>query len=344
MKSGKAARHVCQHPGFTALELLVVIGVMSILIGLTLPAVQAARESARRAQCANNLKQVIAATHSFASARGGFPSQAMWGSDQIVFPRGSVTVRGQFSLQCFILPYLDQADLFNQINLDLPANSFYWLEKYHQTAATQIVGTYLCPSDPNVTRSTTFAPTAYRACVGLGEASRVGNTYYFHPDGMFSGGGVVSLAEIRDGLSSTLAYSEKPIGSQAGGSYDPFRDWIDYYFADNLTVDDWLRACSNLSAADLARARLDGGGSWMINGAVYTDFYASAPPNTRVPDCGTTAIDNGVGIFAARSYHPGGVNAAMGDGSVRWFSASVNASTWRSLGTRAGGEIAEAGP
>jgi prepilin-type N-terminal cleavage/methylation domain-containing protein/prepilin-type processing-associated H-X9-DG protein len=341
MKSDKAHWRVRQQPGFTALELLVVIGVIAILIALTMPAVQAARESARRAQCANNLKQLIVASHSFASAWGGFPPQVTWGPGQD-FRRGSLGVRGPFSLQCLILPYLEQADLFNQINLVLPASSFYWLEEYHHTAATQIVGTYLCPSDP--ARSTTFAPTSYRACVGLGETSRVGNIYYFHGDGMFSGGRVVSSAEIRDGLSSTLAFSEKPIGSQAGGSYDPFRDWVDYYFANNLTVDDWLRACSNLSAADLARARLDGGGSWMIHGAVYTDFYASAPPNTRVPDCGTTAVDNGVGIFAARSYHPGGVNVAMGDGSVRWFSSGVNASTWRSLGTRAGGEIAEAAP
>ena len=82
----------------------------------------------------------------------------------------------------------------------------------------------------------------------------------------------------------------------------------------------------------------------MIPGAIYTYFYTSAPPNSRVPDCGMSAINDGLGIYAARSYHPGGVNAAMADGSIRWFTSGTNVTMWRSLGTRAGQEIAELGP
>jgi prepilin-type N-terminal cleavage/methylation domain-containing protein len=342
MKSRDARRRACRRQGFTLIELLVAIGTIGLMIGLALPAVQASREAARRAQCANNLKQIALASHSFASAQGGFPAQIFRLPGQ-GDPRDGFS--GTFSLQCVILPYLDRTDLFNSINFSMSSSSFFWLERFQRTVAMQVVGTYLCPSDPSSGESLPYAPNSYRACTGLGEVAHLGgNRYSLNLDGTFSGAGVVSLAGIRDGLSNTLAFSEKPIGSGDGRSYDPFRDWVDRRRGNNLTADDWLNACSHLSAADLTSAQLDGGRSWMINGAPFTDFYASAPPNSRVPDCGYTGLNNGIGIFAARSYHPGGVNAAMDDGSIRWFSSTVNMSTWRSLGTRAGGEIAEAAP
>lgn len=324
--------------GFTLIEMLVVIGITGVLIGLTLPAVQSVRESARRAQCTNNLRQLITACKSFASTREGFPPYA--------FSTGTRLDKhdlrfGPYSLQCAILPYLDQNDLYNSINFTLNSGSFDWLEKFHMTEATQVVGTFLCPSDPNSTRSSPFAPNSYRACTGLGEMTRVGNVYALVGDGTFSGIRVVNLAAIQDGLSGTLAFSEKPIGSGIEGAYDAFRDWVQTSKGNPLTADDWLNACSSLSASDLSDARLDSGGSWMIPGAIYTDFYASAPPNTRVPDCGNGAIVKGIGIFAARSYHPGGVNAAMSDGSVRWFTSGTDTRLWRKLGTKAGGEVVD---
>ncbi len=337
-------RELERSTGFALIELLVVIGIIGMLIGLLLPAVQAARESARRAQCMNNLKQLILATQSFASARGGFPPTLSWGGP----PVSRAVNAGPFSIQVAILPYVDRSDLYNSINFQLPSGSFFWLQRWHQTAATQVVGTFLCPSDPMATRSFPFAVDTYRACAGLGEARRVGNTVHVFYDGAFSGSDdgrskAVSLAQIRDGLSNTLAFSEKPVGSGPSAIYDPFRDWVphDALPAGEWNSDNWLNACSHLSRTDLAGAQLDGGGSWMIPGAVYTYFYASAPPNSRVPDCGMIGINNGLGIFAARSFHPGGVNAAMADGSVRWFTSGLDTRTWRSLGTRAGGEVIE---
>jgi prepilin-type processing-associated H-X9-DG protein len=148
---------------------------------------------------------------------------------------------------------------------------------------------------------------------------------------------VLRLSWFRDGLSNTLAFSEKPVGSGMTGSYDPFRDWVFRSWDDGLlTMDQWIDACSQIVPDD---TRLDAGGSWMIPGAIYSHFFASAPPGTRIPDCGSTNPNMGIGVFAARSYHPGGVNAAMADGSVRWFSSATHVKTWRSLGTRAGGEV-----
>lgn len=145
------------------------------------------------------------------------------------------------------------------------------------------------------------------------------------------------LASFVDGLSNTLAFSEKPIGSVLGGVYNPRRGWVQYVEALPERADDWISACSHLRASELDPV-LGAGASWMLHGAIYTHFYASAPPNTIIPDCGRRT-DFGLGLFSARSYHPGGVNAAMADGSVRWFASSTSVATWRSLGTKAGREI-----
>ena len=143
-----------------------------------------------------------------------------------------------------------------------------------------------------------------------------------------------------DGLSNTLAFSEKPIGSWPNGNFSAFRDWHDLPGSPVYsTADGWVAACSR--KADAGGFHLDAGRSWLIYGAIFTQFYTIVPPNSPIPDCGTEAVANGLGIFAARSYHPGGVNAALGDGSVRWFSSSIAVPVWRALGTRAGGEIGQ---
>jgi prepilin-type N-terminal cleavage/methylation domain-containing protein/prepilin-type processing-associated H-X9-DG protein len=324
--------------GFTLIEMLVVLGILAILVGLLLPAVQAAREAARRARCANNLGQIIRATHIFEAAHGGFPPAFHWVRSKAL--DGSHD-GGVYSLQCLLLPHLEENSLYNSINFDLTASSPIYLEQFHQTWAVQAIGSYLCPSDPNLL-SAPFASNSYRGCLGRGEATRHGAVYQYKDDGAFwtPRQGACPLAEFRDGLSNTIAFSEKPVGSGKFGTYHPFRDWNDLPWSgrDILTADDMLAACADLARRQPQAPQLDAGSSWMIPGGIYTYFYASAPPNTLVPDCGSRSPNAGHGIFAARSYHPGGVNAAMADGSVRWFASSVDTNLWRSLGTRAGGE------
>lgn len=324
--------------GITLVELLVTIGIIGILAGLLLPAVQASREAARRARCAKNLGQLIGATHQFEATLGGFPPASFYGRPVV---RRDTTI-GAYSLQCRLLPYIEQAALFNSINFSLPLGDLIGLERFHRTAGAYRIGLFLCPSDPN-TGLQPQATNSYRACTGLGELIMQGNRLSRpSAEGFFSfidldgtDRRVLRTSEIPDGLSNTLAFSEKPVST--GVAYHPFRDWSSREFDGSaLTADAWFEICSHLTSAD---PRLNAGGSWMIPGAIYTHFYASAPPNTRVPDCGTEGLNNGVGIYAARSYHPGGVNAAMADGSVRWFASGTDLRVWRGLGTRAGGEI-----
>ncbi len=339
MRGPHPLTNCCCQRGFTLIESLVAIGIIGILAGLLLPAIQSSRESSRRALCANNLGQLIRATHSFETSRGGFPPAAFWGR-----PLGQQKddMVGIFSLHCLLLPFLEQQNIYKNINFNLMSGSFVWLDAYQRTAATQTVNTFLCPSDPYM-RSSSFGAISYRACTGLGEISKLADGVYLPiNDGAFApvddgNSRVLPLSSFRDGLSNTLAFSEKPVGSGINGAYHPFRDWVFRSWNGGLlTADQWVDACSQIVPDD---PRLDAGGSWMIPGAVQSHFYASAPPDSLVPDCGSTAFNIGVGIFAARSYHPGGVNAAMADGSVRWFTSGTNMKTWRSLGTRAGGEI-----
>lgn len=318
--------------GFTLIELMVVIGIFAILASLILPAVQAAREAARRVQCRNHLKQLIVATHAFAEQQGGFPPAASLVSS---LPRPIHSGRPRFSTQSLLLPYLEQSALHSSINFDAPCQYFDDVARYHQdTAAMRVVEVFLCPSDPMSRSAGPYAKNSYRANVGVNQFRY--SQGYWHPidPGAFAySSRPLPLAAFRDGLSNTLAFSEKPIGT-GEGRFSPFQDWVQRPTS-VMTADQWIETCSTIVDAG-ANARLDAGQTWLLSGAVNTLFLASAAPNSPFPDCGTVATN---GIFTARSYHPGGVNAAMADGSVRWFASGMDHRVWRSLGTRAGGEI-----
>ncbi len=321
--------------GFTLIELLVVVGVIGLLVGLALPAVQSAREAARRAECVNNLKQIMLAAHAFESIHRGFPPA---GTQHITPDSRCFT-----SVHCNLLPHLDQSTAFNSCNFEFPCPTDASLPAENATAATLTIGGFTCPSDP-YRRATPTGPTSYRANVGLGGVHYVSEARMViedDADGAFRfAADFLPLATFKDGLSNTLAFSEKPIGSGESGEYSSHRDWV---LAESTgsgswspwTPDSLVAYCSNLRPPLSSRYRFNGGRSWIIAGCVYTAFFASVPPNSPTPDCGSLH-NNGAGVFAARSYHRGGVNAAMADGSARWFSSSVEAQVWRSLGTRNG--------
>ena len=320
---------------FTLVELLVTVAVLMVLVGLLLPAVQAARESARRSQCVNRLKQMMTATQGFETTFGAFPSKSNY--YQVSKQPPSITLT---SLHVSILPYLGHESLYASFNFN--AGLMEGRPFFHQnlTVADTTLREFLCPSDPD-TNAQPHGCVNYRLCDGLGEFQRVkvpgsGLMSWNSKDtGAFGTPSFNnSAATIVDGLSNTLAFSEKLVGS-GGKRYQPSRDWIEV-FRLRESADDWVDTCANLVNHDFART--DAGRVWTLPGAHYTNFYANLPPNSRIPDCGHDTL-YGAGLFTARSYHPGGVNAAMVDGSVRWFASTTNVPIWRASGTRDGMEM-----
>jgi prepilin-type N-terminal cleavage/methylation domain-containing protein/prepilin-type processing-associated H-X9-DG protein len=324
-------------PGFTLIEVLVVVGIIGLLTSLLLPAVQAAREASRRAQCANNLRQLGIALHGYVSAWGVFPSAPMG----FIFPNlkvGKLHKGSLYSAQTALLGQLEQVALHNSINFSVPTFDLgtIGLEGANVTAAAQVVGTFLCPSDWGATPAP-YGPDNYRTNAGICGHCKEGRA-----DGAFTRFGA-SPADFADGLSTTLTFSEKLVGGVSGGAYSPSRDWIlAVGIRDLLWADEWVSYCSRRSfVADQPAMKFDAGRSWMLAGTNFTAFLVSVPPNHPVPDCGSTSIA-GIGVFAARSLHPGGVNAAMADGSARFVQNGIDVNLWRALGTRRGGEAISA--
>jgi len=316
--------------GLTLIELLVVVGIIAILIGLLLPAVQSARESARQANCRNNLRQLALSLHGFEAARGGFPP-CSYGA---LVDHNNSDLQHRYSVQVMLLPYLEATTIANGLNLLLRSDYPPPGGPGNSTAGQAVIATFLCPSDPLAT-DLIGGLTSYRANVGT--CACIGSGFW---DGCFWER-IGPLAEFRDGLANTLAFAEKPIGTfEKYGPFSAYRDWFDspVYSPD---ADGWIDICTGLGgpgATSSLNSNPRSGRSWVRSGAITTAFTTAAPPGSRVPDCGDPA-GGGNGNFAARSYHPGGVDAAMGDGSARWFGSGIAIPVWRALGTRAGSEV-----
>jgi prepilin-type N-terminal cleavage/methylation domain-containing protein/prepilin-type processing-associated H-X9-DG protein len=322
MRSGRS--------GFTLIELLVVTSILAILIGLTLPAIQQSREAARRSQCASKLHQVMLAVQGFEASHATFPPATI----NYLPYKGPLGPNSFFSLHAALLPHVEATPLYNEINFFTNCHVFAHLDVENRTAAGRVVEAFVCPSDPG-RRPAPYGPCSYRACLGVVAWRRTG-VRVFEPvgDGAFAYGHRVRASEFGDGLSHTVAFSEKPLGSTDGG-YHPFRDYAAVRRDGGDTSDVWIGLCSALTRP--SEVHRDAGRTWLLSGAGYTVFWASVPPNSPIPDCGMSENPND-GIFAARSYHPGVVNAAMADGSVRAVSGSISADVWRALATRASGE------
>ena len=333
--------------GFTLVEALVVVSVIGLLMTLLLPAVQSAREAARRSQCENNLKQIGLALHAYQASNNTFPVN--WG-----LPRVDPVLKGDFvvgdrpySALARILPYLDQAPLYASINYQVenfptdPSSDFATPE--NKTAGTTSLAVYLCPSDA-MSGPTPYGSN-YRGNYGVGPSAGTTRETYDSGVGFYAFPEVLGPESFPDGLSHTAAYSERLRGS--GKSDDgifPARDFGNIFapgigLCTDRDADFALKCCQLAATRDFPGFRM-AGFTWFYGDFGCTAYNHAQEPNGRIPDAITgPALWNG--IVTARSLHPGGVNSLMADGSVRFVLDSIARTVWRGLGTRDGNELVE---
>jgi len=356
--------------GFTLIELLVVIAIIAVLIGLLLPAVQAAREAARRAQCVNNLKQIGIALHNYHDSALSFPPGRMQPYIGIgPTGNGGLCWRGGLAVHMFILPFLEQTNLSNAFNYTASrvrlAPSTPTCEQNVTVAITQL-SAFLCPSDTNP-QIANNPVNNYRYNIGaticmssawtdqgvdLAPWSTTCSAELSWPRGGMFTDRVVSIATVTDGTSNTAAFSERNLGDLGpsngpigpadikdgpvlrGGGAPPA----------NYNTDGMVAGCIADGNTTLNADGAYGiGGASQINGDMQQTMYNHLfPPNSSIRDCdGGGYIDgnNEAAIVTARSRHPGIVNVVAADGSVRAVKSTVSPGIWQAFGTAKGGEI-----
>jgi prepilin-type N-terminal cleavage/methylation domain-containing protein/prepilin-type processing-associated H-X9-DG protein len=328
--------------GFTLIEVLVVISIIGLLISLTLPAVQAAREAARRAQCQNNLKQIGVALHGYHAANRTFPIN--WAS-YLYSPHGEPrgTIARPFSALTRLLQYLDLSAIADSINFDVQNRSvsdgsgFSFPE--NRTVYQTRVPVFLCPTDDST--NPTSHGSNFRGNYGIGPEPHTTSETFDSGNGFYTWPAVIGAQSFRDGLSHTVAYSERLRGSGNTSGVYPDRDFgeitvLPYCL---LRGADYALSCCQVASVEAFPAYRMGGFTWFLGDFECTAYCHAQQPNGRIPDAITANLWSG--IVTARSHHTSGVNGLMADGSVRFVASSISRAVWRALGTRNGGEIVE---
>jgi len=333
-----------RHRGFTLIESIVCVSILAILMALLLPAVQSARESASRTQCANNLRQIGLALNNYEAGYGSFPHQNIGLTGPA---HGALTGFGSFSAHVALLPYLDQGALFSAVNFSRPGAFEVTMEgaadlsPANATVARTALSVLLCPSDP-ASPTGEWAGTNYRTNLGTAGTTQGPNLPPIEAeDGAFVPLQTLRASDFTDGLSQTAAFGEKARGS----STTKFVPFTGYWFSRVLyTNQDEMIAACRLIRGTPPIFQGDTGMCWFLPYNRWTYYKHITGPNSAVPDCvgGWNNEDPAIynGVFAARSHHPGGVYCAFADGHVRFVPNSISIATWRALGTRNGNELA----
>ncbi|MDO5554795.1 MAG: DUF1559 domain-containing protein [Planctomycetia bacterium] len=337
-----------EHRAFTLVELLVVIAILGVLIALLLPAVQAAREAARRMQCTNNVKQWVLALHNYHDVQVGFPQFTSCGTDAT-----HGTFNTGYSIHARILPYIEQGQFMDGIDFGAYDTRIYT----NKSAVNELLYDRLffpcpiltCPSEsqPGLQEGTVQgdssgeirkqAGTNYMFCLGSGS----GEGYYLESlknDGIFRNL-PTSFATIIDGTSQTLAVSEGLLAFEEPPSDPTGKAWrrmnaISGLEGASSDLADYKEA--DLTAYKSGAKYSQRGFIWMVGRATSTGFGTWKRPNEELPSVWFRGKE--LLYWGAASEHAGGVNAGLADGSVRAISNTIDLPVWRALSTAAGCE------
>src|SRR5262245_11772382 len=338
--------------GFTLIELLVVIAIIAVLIALLLPAVQQAREAARRSQCKNNLKQIGLAIANYESSFKVYPFGK--GANYVGKVAGAAGY-ARWSTHAMILPNMDQGPLYDAINFSNPPDT------PGMAGAIPFMPPYTSPGGINTVQSQTAIPMFFCPSDGSVDTGWAGGNNYCGNQGSWlcdrsnfpAGATDINPSELNpgiffylsrtrtqdviDGLTNTAFFSEKIRGN---GTPDPKSDL--YTMTNQTTLIDTYNTCMATNVATATPLTSKWGASWVMGENCCTLYNHVATPGS-VSCAGIPFLNNNMTNMAmqvtASSRHPGGVHVMMGDGSVHFASNNIDLGVWRGMGTRNGKEV-----
>ena len=349
MKGRKYCRPGRPRKGFTLVELLVVIAIIGILIALLLPAVQAAREAARRSQCTNNMKQIGLALHNYHDINKAFP--ALKGGPTTV-DSGSTGLRYRLGPYPRLCAFLEQQAIYDEAMVTPAVTT-----GYENPVRSYEVATLLCPSDIETgALANSYGNLSYGLCVGDNTMNMDDGTSSGISRGVFAAYSWPRFADIVDGTSNTIAVAEY----QRPPAHGQFGDIVNLGGAFTLAecVASYDTVNNEYTGSSFAAQR---GWQWHDAHVYFTVVQTILPPNS--PSCSTTSgwsalTGANYGVFSASSRHPGGCNVVLADASVHFVSETIDAGSiastiptkttggnspfgvWGALGTKMGGESA----